>query len=267
MHRTVHTCARRWNSDTRKMAPDLTVIMCTYNEMGRIQRAVADLLEATRERPDTVETIIIDNCSTDGTREWLSTLTLPGFKIVFNDRNLGKGGSIKRGIELSRGEYVVIHDPDLEYLASDIWPLLDAAREDGATMALGSRMLGGNITYLYLPNYLGVVLLTKLINVLFGSHLTDVATATKLLKGEFARSLKLRSTGFDLDFEIVIRPLRLGQKIVERRVKYMPRTRAEGKKLRAWRDGLLALRVIIRDRILSSEGFVNASEPQAMSGK
>ena len=245
------------------MATDLTVIMCTYNEMGRIQRAVDELLVAIRNRTETVETIILDNGSTDGTREWLSTVELPGFKIIFNDRNLGKGGSIQRGIDLSCGKYVVIHDPDMEYVASDIWVLLNAAREESAAMALGSRILGGGVSYHYVANYLGVIFLTAVINRLFGARLTDSATAMKLMKGNHARSLKLESTGFDLDFELVTRTLRLGHRITERRAHYTPRTRAQGKKLRAWRDGLLALRAVLRDRFLSRRRFLLSDRKEA----
>lgn len=243
--------------------PELTVIMCAYNEMGRIQVALDELRASMDGRADEVETIIVDNGSTDGTREWVASLDLPGVSMVLNETNLGKGGSIRKAIALSRGEYVVIHDPDLEYRAADVWHLLDAARTEQAAMVLGSRVLGGKVSYRYLANYLGVRFLTGVINALFGSRLTDAATAMKLLHGELARSLRLQSTGFDLDFELVVRVLRLGHRIEERRVAYSPRTRAEGKKLRAWRDGLLALRAILRDRLLPRRMFVHPTVPSA----
>ena len=244
-------------------APELTVIMCALNEMGRIQSALDDLMASLDARGESAEVIILDNGSTDGTREWLSTLDLPNVSVVFNDRNLGKGGSIRRGIDLSRGNYVIIHDPDMEYRASDVWPLLDAARDESAAMALGSRILGGGASYHYVANYLGVMFLTAVINRLFGARLTDSATAMKLMKGSHARSLKLESTGFDLDFELVTRTLRLGHRITERRAHYTPRTRAQGKKLRAWRDGLLALRAILRDRFLSRRRFLLSDRKEA----
>ena len=209
-------------------------------------------------RDESVEIIILDNGSTDGTKEWLSTLSHPNVHVVFNDGNLGKGGSIKRGIALSKGEYVVIHDPDMEYEANDIWTLLQAARSDGAQMVLGSRILGGkDISYRYFANYIGVQFLTFVINRLFAGKLTDPATAMKLLDGELARRIKLQSNGFDLDFEIVVRVLRLGHTVAERRIKYSPRSKAQGKKLRAWRDGLLAMRAILRDRLLSRGNFTD----------
>ena len=238
------------------MKPELSIVMCTFNEMGRIEPAIDDLASSIDGRSDSVEIIVLDNGSTDGTREWLQAVRMPNFQVVFNESNLGKGGSVKKGIRISRGKYVVIHDPDMEYRAADLWRLLDAAREEGVAMVLGSRVLGGHVAYHYLANYLGIWFLTKLINVLFGSRITDAGTATKLLNGELARGLRLQGTGFDLDFEIVARVSRLGHRISERRIEYFPRTKAQGKKLRAWRDGLLSLRTILRDRILPRRRFV-----------
>ena len=235
---------------------DLTVIMCAYNEMGRIQLALEDLAESRCGRDETVQIVILDNLSSDGTREWLGSVDNPDVQVVFNECNLGKGGSVRRGIALSTGRHVVIHDPDLEYRADDIWSLLHAARAEQAGMALGSRVLGGGVAYKYLGNYLGVRFLTSIINLLFGARLTDSATAMKLIDGEIARSMSFAATGFDLDFELVVRVLRLGHRIIERRVHYAPRTVAEGKKLRAFRDGALALKVILRDRLLPRSRFV-----------
>jgi glycosyltransferase involved in cell wall biosynthesis len=246
-------------SEEPNETPVLTIIMCAHNEMGRIQPALDDLTGTLDGRSHSSEIVILDNASTDGTREWLGALDLPNTRVVLNDTNLGKGGSIRKGIGLSRGRYVVVHDPDMEYRAEDVWRLLDAALDEGASMVLGSRVLGGSVSYRYAVNYLGVRFLTFAINRLYGSRLTDSATAMKLLNGELARSLNLESSGFDLDFEIVARTLRLGHNIVERRVQYFPRTRAQGKKLRAWRDGLMALRVILRDRILPRRRFLLAA--------
>ena len=238
------------------MDPTLTIIMCAYNEMGRVQPALDEIMLSLDGRSESVEIIVLDNCSTDGTREWLRELEHSQITVELNERNLGKGGSIKKGIGLSRGRYVVIHDPDLEYRADDIWQLLDLARQTGSSLVLGSRVLGGHVRYKYLQNYLGVWFLTWLINLLYGCRVTDAATAMKLMEGEIARGLRLECKGFDLDFELVARIARLGGEIEEARVDYYPRSKEEGKKIRAWRDGLLALRAIIRDRLLPGARFV-----------
>jgi glycosyltransferase involved in cell wall biosynthesis len=235
--------------------PDLTVIMCAYNEVERIGPALDDFFDSARDRTESVEVIIVDNGSTDGTREWLENLEHPETRVIFNSKNLGKGGSIRKAISASSGQYVVIHDPDLEYKAADVWKLLDATRDTNATMGLGSRVIGGNASYEYFVNYLGVRLLTWSINLLFGARLTDSATAMKMLDGDHARLMKLRCSGFDLDFELVTSTLRMGGTIIETRADYSPRTVAQGKKLRAYRDGFAALRAILRDRIRAKRKF------------
>ncbi|TAJ10888.1 MAG: glycosyltransferase family 2 protein [Nitrospirae bacterium] len=232
------------------MDPDLTIIMCVYNEMGRIQASLDELFKALEGRRELVEVLVLDNCSTDGTREWLKTVIHPVAKVQFNERNLGKGGSVKRGMKLSRGRHVIIHDADQEYQASEIWTMLDRANETKSQLVLGSRVLGGCIRheYVYYRNYLGVRFLTWLINALYGCRITDAATALKLMDGDVARSLDLRCSGFDLDFELVARVVRKGYTVEETAVQYRPRTKREGKKIRAWRDGLLALWAILVTR-------------------
>ena len=240
------------------MTPELSIIMCAYNEMGRIQLAIDDVITAASVGGhESFEIIILDNGSTDGTREWLATLHLDNVSVILNEANLGKGGSVKTGIQMSRGRYVVIHDSDGEYLASDIWDLLDVAKNGGLKMVLGSRWLGGNASYLYFSNYIGVKCLTFLTNLLYRSRLTDAATALKLFEGEVVRRLRLQSSGFSLDFELVARMSRLGYKIGEIRVDYFPRSKEDGKKVRSFRDGLLSLGVIFRDRILPLGRFTN----------
>jgi dolichol-phosphate mannosyltransferase len=232
------------------MDPVLTVIMCAYNEMSRIREAFDDVLGSMADRPEPVEIIVLDNGSTDGTREWLRDFRHPAVRVELNERNLGKGGSVKKGLRLSRGAWVVVHDPDLEYRARDLWTLLDLARTTGASLVLGSRYLGkGRAERQTLANYLGARALSGLIRLLYGCRITDAATAMKLMDGATARGLQLVRDGFELDFEIVARVARAGGLIAEAPIAYHPRTRAEGKKVQAGRDGLRALGVIVRARL------------------
>lgn len=236
--------------------PTLSIILCVYNERERLPRAFDELLESLHQREEHIEILIVDNGSSDGTREWLAGLSVPRVRILLNEQNVGKGGSIRRALAESRGDYVVIHDPDCEYLAADIWPLLDRMRGESADLGLGSRLAEGRVRFVYIQNYFGVWGLTTLINLLYGCRITDAATAMKMLRGDLARRLALVSTGFDLDFELVVRIARLGGRIVETGVQYFPRSRREGKKIRALRDGLSALRVILRDRLVLPERFL-----------
>ena len=239
--------------------PYLTVVMCTFNEVDRVGSALKEFLSSAADRTESVEIIIVDNGSTDGTREFLERLDEDNTRVIFNEHNRGKGGSIRKAISESQGNYVVIHDPDLEYRAEDVWILLDATRNAHAMMGLGSRVIGGNASYEYLANYLGVRFLTLSINLLFGAHITDAATAMKMLNGTHARSMNLRCTGFELDFELVTSTLRLGGTIIETRVHYSPRTVLEGKKIRAYRDGFAAFKAIIKDRFRAKRNFTFAS--------
>ena len=233
------------------MKIDLSVVVCSLNEIKNISKSYEELCAAASKRNVVYEVIFVDNGSSDGTKEYLSSIVHSNVKVIFNKIDIGKGGSIKRAIRESRGEYVAIHDPDGEYSGYDLWDLYDEATSNGADLALGSRNLGGGASYVYRVNYLGVLALTSLINILYGSSISDAATAMKLMKGSLARSVKWQCNGFDLDFEIVVRFLRLGAIVYERRVEYRPRSKAEGKKLKAWRDGVRALVPIFRDRFKS----------------
>lgn len=232
----------------------LTIILCVYNEYRRLDIAYEELNKELATINDETEIIIIDNGSTDGTQEWITSLQDSNVIKIFNETNLGKGGSIRKGIAIAKGDYILVHDPDLEYDAADIKPLLAIAYKENADLALGSRVLGGtNISYQYLQNYIGVVTLTKVINILYGSKITDPATAMKLMKSQFIKKVNLTNTGFNLDFEIVVKTIKLGGKLVESRISYYPRTKSEGKKLNAWKDGLASLITILKCRLQSSK--------------
>lgn len=229
---------------------DLSFIMCSYNEKGRIEDSFRDLLESLSGRKEKVEVLFIDNGSTDGTREWLKEIRHPFVRVHMNERNLGKGGSIKKGLGLARGRFVVIHDPDYEYRAADVWKCYDHALKTDAAFVLGSRVLGQKAKYCYFINYLGVRVLTTILNLLYGCRLTDSATAMKLLRSDFIRKIRLECGGFDFDFELVTRVARAGGKIAEVPAQYFPRTVAQGKKIKPVQDGLAALRVILKDRFV-----------------
>lgn len=232
------------------MKPDLSIIICSYNEIGRIDQTYNDLLQTLQERQEKTEIFFIDNGSTDGTREWLTKVKHPDVQVIFNEKNLGKGGSLKKGIELSTGNYVVVHDSDFEYRAGDLWKSYDRAVADNASLVLGGRFANGKTSSYHLVNYLGVRFLTMLINILYGCWLKDSASAVKLFKGDLLRSIRLESDGFELDFELVARVARVGGKVLEVSADFFPRTTDEGKKVRAVSDGLSSLKVILKNRFL-----------------
>jgi glycosyltransferase involved in cell wall biosynthesis len=227
--------------------PKLTIITCAYNE----RKSIMAVLERIREVDLGAwkkEMIIVDNCSTDGTRELLQQINWPEARVIFQPANMGKGTSIRTGFAQATGDYGVIQDADFEYDPEELLLFLKAVEETKADAVFGSRTLGGRAIYKYFQNYLGVRWLTFITNLLFGGHLSDVAVGTKMIKCDVFHSLDLRGTSFDLDFELPAMILRTGCRVVEVPVSYHPRTAAEGKKINPL-DGLRALRTILQVRL------------------
>ena len=223
--------------------PDLTVVVPVYNERATVMQ----VLERVVAVPVSKEIIIVDNCSIDGTRELLTTLN-GAARVVFQPRNLGKGTSIRAAISQAQGEYFIIQDADLEYEPEQYPRLLAYAREHDLDALYGSRVMDGRNTN-YLSYYAGVQALTWMTNLLYGVRLTDVATACKLFRTSVIKRLKLRSVGFDLDFELTNKVCRDGFRIAEVPIPYHPRTFDQGKKIRTV-DGVRAAYVIMRDRFI-----------------
>jgi len=225
----------------------LSIIICVYNERKTILDAIhqahaADFPGWKRE------IIVVDNFSTDGTRDLLQEIDLADVRVVLHPCNLGKGASVRTGIAEASGDYFVVFDADLEYEADDL-PRLAAEVVPGETVAVfGSRTLGGRRIYKYAKNYWGVRFLSTVTNLLYGSKLTDVAVGLKLVRLDVARALKLDGSDFDLDFELPCQLLKRGYDIREVPIAYHPRTFEEGKKLRAFHAGPGALWAIVKTR-------------------
>lgn len=226
----------------------LSVIICCYNEKATIQEVInktqAVNLGTNWER----EILVIDNCSTDGTREILQTIDDPEIRIIFHEQNMGKGMSIRTGIDNMTGDYMIIQDADFEYDPQEHTRFCAKVEETNTSALFGSRVLGGDVKYKYAHAYLGVRLLTGVTNLFFGGHLTDVATATKMVRRDVVQSLNLTTTDFNLDFELPNKILLSGHEILEIPISYSPRTYAEGKKIKT-SDGIKALLIMVRDRL------------------
>jgi glycosyltransferase involved in cell wall biosynthesis len=229
----------------------LSIIICAYNERRTILEAIRQTHAVNLGPGWEQEIVVVDNFSTDGTRELLESVDLPGVRVVFHPRNLGKGASVRTGIAQAGGDYFVIFDADLEYEPGDLAALV-AKVVPGQTVAVfGSRTMGGRRIYQYAKNYWGVRLLSIVANLLYGAHLTDIAVGPKLVRLDVARSLNLAGSGFDLDFELPCKLLKRGHAIEEVAITYHPRTVEEGKKLSApFRTGFHALWVILRTRFV-----------------
>lgn len=224
----------------------LSVVIPCYNEKETI-RKIVDLVEKVAGVDK--EIIIVDDGSEDGSRDILSKMSEenPHLKIILNQKNSGKGSTVKRGYGYATGDYVIVQDADLEYDPQDYKKLL-AEVEKGAQVVYGSRF-SGDYKDMTNMHYLGNRVLTVLTNILYGTHLTDMETCYKLLPGDFVRSVKLKSDRFDFEPEITSKILRSGMKIVEVPISYKGRSWKEGKKI-TWRDGIHAVKTLIKFRFL-----------------
>ena len=225
--------------------PLVSIIVPVFNERATVAAVIDRLL--TIDLPTDREIIVVNDGSSDGTREVLDGLALDNrLRIVHADRNRGKGHAIRLGFGSARGDVVAIQDADLELDPAQIATLVAPILAGEADVVYGSRFLDGT------PDAPRVTLianrtLTALTNLLFGSAITDMETCYKVMRTPLARSLKLTADRFDIEPEITARLLQGGHTILERPVVFMPRSRAAGKKI-GWRDGVAAVRVLLRHR-------------------
>lgn len=235
----------------------LSVIICCYNERDSIREVIEKSKQVDLGGDWEKEIIVVDNFSTDGTREILQSLDDDDLCIVYHERNMGKGRSIRTGFEKATGTYYFIQDADREYDPFEQAKFCRKAEKTGAAAVFGSRVLGGEIRSRYLRTLLGNRAITFMSNVLFGGSLTDVATASKMVRADVIDSLQLRGNNFDLDFELPAKILLAGHRIEEIPITYNPRTYEEGKKIGA-RDFVEAAWTMLRTRLGRSPVFKQA---------
>lgn len=223
--------------------PLLSVVIPVYNEKETIEK----ILDKINAVPLDKEIIIVDNFSTDGTREVLKKIE-DSFKIkvIYHTQNLGKGTSVRDGIEAAQGEIVIIQDADLEYEPNDYISLIRPLLDNKADIVLGARFIKGQ-SGLFMHR-LGNRFLTAFINCLFNARLNDYATCYKLTKKSTFESLGLKSKNFDIEVEIVCKALKKNLRIAQVPISYYARLYREGKKIR-WLDGIQAIISIIKYRL------------------
>ncbi len=221
----------------------LTVIVPAYNEFATVEVA----LRRVRAVPLRLEIIVVNDASTDGTREVLDGLAKQGLvdRVIHHDKNQGKGAAIRSGIAAATGDVVVVQDADLEYDPADLPALLLPIRARQADAVYGSRFQGGPRRVLYFWHTVGNRLLTLLSNMLTNMNLTDLETCYKVVRTDLIKRLPLSSNRFGFEVEITARLSQARARIWEIPISYSGRTYAEGKKI-TWRDGLAALFHILR---------------------
>ncbi len=227
----------------------LSILMPVYNERERIERAIAEVLST--ELPAEFELIIIDDGSTDGTREILRGGDWGDrVRLIEHDKNQGKGAAIQTGLTHAQGEFSCIFDADLEYDPADLALLMPPLLDGRTNASFGVRAFDGYTSHSFLF-VLGNKGVTLACNVLYNVYLHDIMTCHKMIRTEVFRDLPLRSAGFSIEPEITARLVQHGERIFEVPVHYRARATAEGKKLTAL-DGFRVIATLLRCRFTTA---------------
>ncbi len=220
----------------------LSVVIPAYNESATVER----LLRRVREVPLNLEVIVVDDGSTDGTRDLLTELEAELIdQLVFHEKNAGKGAALRTGFRRATGDVVVVQDADLEYDPYEFLILLEPILSGRADAVYGSRFLGGPHRVLFFWHSVGNRLLTLLSNMLTDLNLTDMETCYKMVRTELLQSLPLSAHRFGIEPELTARLAQAGARIYELPISYHGRSYAEGKKI-GWKDGVSAFWSILR---------------------
>ena len=224
----------------------VSVVIPVYNEATTLR----DIVQKVRAVPFDKEIIVVDDGSTDGTREILEAGLGPDLIVVLQDRNRGKGAALRAGFQRVTGEIVLVQDADLEYDPADYPRLLEPILEGKADVVYGSRFGGETHRVLFFWHYAGNRFLTLLSNMFTNLNLSDMETGSKVFRASLLPRLKLRSNRFGFEPEFTAKAARLGCRIYEVAISYHGRGYEAGKKI-TWRDGVAAIACIIRFRFFN----------------
>lgn len=226
----------------------LSIIIPIYNEKDTILELLNRIEKVGLKKE--YEILMIDDGSIDGTREILEKIKNENnYKVLFKEKNSGKGESLKLGFKKAVGQYVIVQDADLEYDPKDYLKLLEEISKHKKTVVYGSRFMGEYKDMSSL-HYFGNQLLTFITNLLYGVKLTDMETCYKLFPRELIQSLKLRASRFEFEPEVTAKILKKGYKIVEVPISYAGRSHSEGKKI-TWKDGFSAIFSLVKYRFVN----------------
>ncbi len=229
----------------------LTVLMPVFNEAKTVEE-ILHAVDAADAAGLEKELIIVDDGSTDGTREILERLDglRSDTRVCFHAQNMGKGAALRTALNYATGDIVIIQDADLEYDPQEYAELLRPILAGRADVVYGSRVRGGKPVQDFSLLYLwGNRFVTLVANLLYGSALTDMETCYKVFRADVIKNIHIRANRFEFEPEVTAKVLRRGHKIVEVPISYFSRPKAEGKKL-SWRDGFGALWTLLKYRVV-----------------
>jgi len=223
----------------------LSIVIPVYNEKDTIE----EIIRRIRATPFEKEIIIVDDFSTDGTRELLQGMeNEPDIRVFYHERNMGKGAALRTGFGRVTGDVVIVQDADLEYDPGEYQNLVKPILEDKADVVYGSRFMGGPRRVLYFWHTVGNRILTIFSNMMTNLNLTDMETCYKVFRREIIERITIKSNRFGVEPEITAKIAKLGARVYEIPISYHGRKYSEGKKI-GWKDGINALYSIIRFRL------------------
>ena len=221
----------------------ISVIIPVYNERSTVE----EVIRRVQEQPYEKQIIIVDDFSTDGTREVLREKTWPeNVQILYHERNQGKGAGIRTALRVATRDVIIIQDADLEYNPSDYATVLRPIMDGVADVVYGSRFLGIHRSFMFY-HYVGNKLLTLLTNILYNNMLTDMETGYKAFRAHVLKDMVIRSNRFNFEPEVTAKVLKRGYRIYEVPIYYAGRGYDEGKKI-TWRDAISAIGALLRYR-------------------
>lgn len=223
----------------------LSVVIPVFNESVTIR----EIIRRVEDAPYDKEIILVDDCSTDGTRDILGEFeNKNGFQVFLHDKNRGKGAALRTGFANVSGDIIVVQDADLEYDPKDYPNLLEPILDDRADVVFGSRFLGGPHRVMFFWHYVGNKFLTTLSNLFTNLNLTDMETGYKVFKKEVLDAITLKCDRFGFEPEFVSKVARKNFCLYEVPISYSGRDYSQGKKI-TWKDGIAALWYIVKYRI------------------
>jgi glycosyltransferase involved in cell wall biosynthesis len=224
----------------------LSVIIPVYDEIGNL----AEILKRVRRTRVAFEIIVVDDGSTDGSREFLQQADgKQRLRVILHPENRGKGAAVRTGIAASRGDVILIQDADLEYNPSDYPALLQPIKDGVADVVYGSRFLGGPRRAVMFWHMIANQLLTFMTNILYNTILSDMETGYKVFRREVTDGMTLRSRGFDFEPEFTAKVLKRRYRIFEVPITFNPRDYAEGKKIKL-RDAFVAVWTLLKYKFM-----------------